>query len=72
MNRAKASACVGLIIAALGAAAWIVGLESVLRTMDDGNGANIGAGALVLAGRGLVVVGVVVAVVFAIIGALRK
>lgn len=62
----------GMVIMAVGAIAWIVALEGILRTMDDGNGANIGAGFLLLAGRGLVVIGVVVAVVFAVIGALRK
>ena len=63
---------VGMAIGAVGLIVWIVALEGILRTMDDGNGANIGAGFLLLAGRGLVVIGVVVAVVFAVVGAVRK
>lgn len=61
-----------MVLAAIGAAAWIIGLEGILRTMDDGNGANIGAGAAVLIGRGLVVVGAVVAVLSAVIASVRR
>lgn len=50
---------IGLSTAVIGALTWIVALEAILRTMGDDRGANIGAGLLLLVGRGMFAAGVV-------------
>lgn len=72
MTRIEKARNAGVAVAVVGAVAWIVALEGLLRTANDGTGANIGAGILLLAGRGLVGVGLIVVVVFAVIGAVRR
>lgn len=62
----------GLGMTALGAIAWIIALEGAIRTMDDGNGANIGAGLLLLAGRGLAATGLVVTALSVVIAVARR
>lgn len=60
----------GLIVAAIGVVAGVVGL--LANSSDAGVGANIGAGMLLLAGLALLAVGSVVAVVSVIVGLMQK